>query len=174
MSENNEGKEEKKKIFTIRGLDPDLYERFTQTAKSLGVSVGELMNEAMKTILTLITIGKEVGGKAGKKLGKTAATIISVPLDTVKAFIEGLKDFEVISSIGELSISRTDLESLEKPVIFANIRKIVFEDDVDWGLVDSKVKGIKLVDEVVLPRNIPKLLFAKKCFMIKKLVTKKE
>ena len=171
---DNEGKEESKKVFTIRGLDPELYEKFTQTAKSLGVSVGELMNEAMRTILTLIIVSREAGEKAGKELGKATASMVSAPLKVIKAFIEGFKDFEVVTSIGELSISRADLEGVEKPVLFVNIRKLVFEDDVDWDLINSKVKGVKLVDEVVIPKNIPKLLFAKKCLMVKKLVSQKE
>lgn len=172
MGREQEEKEESKKIFTIRGLDPELYEKFTRTAKDLGTSVGELMNEAMRTLLTLIIIGREAGEKIGREVGKTGAALLSTPIKIMKAIVEGAKDFEVVSGIGELSVSKVDLEAIERPVLFVNLRKLVFEDDVSWELINTKVKGVKLVDEVVLPKHIPKLLFAKKCLMVKKITIK--
>ncbi len=163
MSEKEQSGENKK-VFTIRGLDPELYERFARTARDLGTSVGELMNEAMRVLLSLIVVGKE--------FGKAGTTLLRAPVEAAKNVISKVKDFEVISNIGELTVSKNDLEALEKPVLFVNIRRLIFEDDVSWELIDAKIKGVKLVDEVILPKHIPKLSFAKKCSMVKKITIK--
>ncbi len=164
--------EEGKKVFTIRGLDPELYERFSRTARELGVSIGELMNEAMRFMLTLIVVGKEVGERVGRELGRLGAELVLTPAKAVKTLAEGIKDYNIVTGVSELSISRKDLEVLERPVVFMNIRKLTFEDDVNWELIDEKVKAVKLVDEVVLPKHIPKISFIKKCLMVKRIVTR--
>lgn len=164
--------EEGKRTFTIRGLDPELYERFVRVAKDLGMSVGALMNEAMRAILALTIIGKEASERIGREVGKASALILSKPIEIVKSIVEGIKDFEVITSIGELTVSKVDLEKIDKAILFVNIRKLTFDNDVDWELLNTKVKGVKLVDEVVIPKHIPKLLFAKKCTFVKKITVR--
>ncbi len=49
---------------------------------------------------------------------------------------------------------------------------MIFDNDVDWGVIERKVKGLRLVDEVVVPRNIPKLLLAKRCSMVGRIATR--
>ncbi len=157
------GEEKSKRVFSIRGLDPEIYDRFAKVARELGVSVGELMNEAMRFMLSLVSVGTVAGVEGIKLLMKS--------LRGVKGIHESLGNVEVISGLDELEVSREDLESIDKPVIFMNIKKLVFKEGIDRELIESKVRGIKLVDEVVVPKSIPKLIVARKCSMVRKLVS---
>ena len=166
----SEEKKEKTKTVTIRGIDSEIYDKFVEMANSMGMSVGELMNTAMKQLLALLTIAREKSGEVGKSAGETLSKIISTPKEFLKEFVEGVKDFDVISGIEVLEVSRSDLEHAMKPVVFINIKKLVFKDDVDTQLFDNKVKSIKFVDYIVIPRNLPRLLVAKKSMFVKKII----
>ncbi len=155
--------ERSKRVFSIRGLDPEVYDRFAKVARELGVSVGELMNEAMRFMLSLVSLGTLAGVEGVKLLMKS--------LRGIKEVAKSLGNVEVISGLDELEVSKEDLESIDKPVIFMNIKKLVFKEGIDRGLIESKVRGIKLVDEVVVPKSIPKLVVARKCSMVKRIVS---
>ncbi len=157
------GEEKSKRVFSIRGLDPEIYDRFAKVARELGVSVGELMNEAMRFMLSLVSVSTVAGVESVKSLMKS--------LRGVKGIHELLGNVEVISGLDELEVSREDLDSIDKSVIFMNIKKLVFKEGIDRELIESKVRGIKLVDEVVVPKSIPKLIVARKCSMVRKLVS---
>ncbi len=165
-----EEKREKSKTVTIRGLDPEIYEKFVETAKTLGLTVGELMNIAMKNAIALITITREKSDEIGRKAGKTVSKIVSTPMALLRGFIEEVKDFDIISGIEFLEISRSDLEQSDKPIIFMNMKKLVFKENVNAELFKNKVKSIKFVDYIIIPKNIPKLLAAKKCSFVKKIM----
>ncbi|MCD6196207.1 MAG: hypothetical protein J7J82_05435 [Staphylothermus sp.] len=160
----------KQRITTIRGLDPEIYEKFVETAKTLGLTVGELMNVAMKNTIALIEISREKGEEIGRKAGKTVSKLISTPMTLLRGFVEEVKDFDIISGVEELEISRNDLLSIEKPVIFMNMKKLVIGEDVDKALFEQKVRGIKFVEVVKVHKKLPKLLVAKKCSFVKKIV----
>jgi len=164
--DEKEGKERlyRTRIYTIRGLDPELYERFSKIAKEIGTNIGALMNEAMKNVIALVEVGKD--------LSKTGLVIATAPIKAAKEAAKEIKDFEVISGVNELEVSKDDLEALDKPVVFTNMNKLVFTDDVTWEVIDRKVKAIKLVDEVVIPKHIPKLLLVKRCSMVKRIIVK--
>ncbi len=159
--------EKREKTYTIRGIDPEVYEAFSRVAKNMNVSIGKLLNEAMKMMISLISVGSDIG----IKLGKLGATVLKESTNIIKSTLP-TPDVDVITGIKELEVSRTDLESTEKPVMFLNIDKLIFKDDVDWDLIERKVRGIRLVDELVVPEHIPKLLLAKKCSMVGKIVTR--
>ncbi len=171
-----EEEEKKKDVYTIRGLDPELYELFSRRARELGINVGRLMNEAMRILLALTEISVETGkilfkkaGEAGEKLAKLTLEVADT--DKVK---KALESADIIRNIEELRVSRKDLEALDKPIIFANLKKLVFEDDVDEKLIMEKVASIKLVDEVIVPAHVPKLAVARKCSMVKRILSKEE
>ncbi len=165
-----EKEKNKPKTITIRGVDPEIYENFVKMANSLGMTVGELMNIAMRQLLTLATIAKDKSIEIGRTAGETASKIISSPKEFLREFIEGIKDFDTISGIEVLVVGKSDLEHAEKPIVFINMKKLVFDDDVDIELFNNKIKSIKFVDYVVLPRNLPKLLVAKKSMFVKKIM----
>lgn len=166
--------DQEKKTYTIRGLDPDLYRRFSETAKRLGLNVGELMNEAMRTLLAILSFTGEAGQKIGREASKLLSELIKSSHKSLKEAVESAKNTIVVSGIDELSISRRDLESIDKQVILVNIKELYIDDDVDWKLLDEKIKSVKMANKVVIPSHIPKLLFAKKCFLVKKIIVKDE
>jgi len=161
--------ERREKAYTIRGIDPKVYEAFSKMAKDLNTSIGRLLNEAMRMMLALVA----VGGDVGAKLGKLSASVLKESAEMIRSAmpLQGT-EAEVITGVKELEVSRADLENVEKPVVFVNLNRLVFSDDVTWDLIEKKVDSIKLVDEVVVPKHIPKLLLARKCSMVGRITVK--
>jgi len=163
--------ERERKIYSIRGLDPRLYEEFSRLARTLGVSVGELMNEAMRMTIAALEAGKDVG-RGVKMVVKGVLELLKIPVEAAKDIIEKSVNVDIVSGVDELEIGRSDLEAAPKPVLFINMKRLVIADDVDPKLVEEKIAGIKLVDEVSIPKTIPKLLIARKCSMVRKIVVR--
>jgi hypothetical protein len=61
-----------------------------------------------------------------------------------------------IGDIDTLSVSKTDLESLEGPVTLENIDMLEFDDTVDWPTFSHHIKEISNVDMMVLPKGLTK------------------
>ncbi len=154
------------KIYAIRGLDPEIYAKFSSMAKEIGRNIGELMNEAMKILIETVEVGKEIG-RAGVK-----ATVTTVK--DIGSAVREAADVEIISGVKELEVSREDLEALEKPAIFTSMSRLEFSDDVTLDLFNEKVKAIKLVDEVVIPKHIPKIAVVKKCSLVNRVRVRKD
>ncbi|MGC8566799.1 MAG: hypothetical protein ACP5I6_05130 [Caldisphaera sp.] len=174
VQENQENQEKKQeKVYTIRGLNEDLYESFSKTAKELGTTVGELMNQAMGQFLVTVEASKDATQKITDKVSKTSSKILKGPFDAFKQLITSIADFDLVSNINELTVTKNDLETAEKPIVFSNIKKLVFSQDVDINTINNKVRSIKVVDEVVVPSNIPVLVVAKKCQLVKKITQSK-
>ncbi len=156
--------EDKKKVYTIRGIDPKTYEAFTRLARELNVNLGKLVSEAMRLTLTIT----EATGK--NSLRKILQLTSGITLGATSG--EEGDDVEIITGVKELEVTREDLESMEKPIVFLNMRKLEFTDDVTWELIDRKVRQIKLVENLVVPKHIPKLKIAGKCLMVERITTR--
>lgn len=61
-----------------------------------------------------------------------------------------------IGDLEELSVSKTDLESLDAPVVLDNIEMLEFDDTVDWPTFKTHVKEINNVEILTLPRSLSK------------------
>lgn len=156
------GPEGEKKTVTIRGIDKELYERILVLARETGKTVGEIINEAMRLLLTL-------GPMAIRATAKVAESVVSSTKALLGELAEEPKDVVEITGLEVLEISKQDLESIEKPVIFKDIKKLVIGSDVPFELFNSKVKGIVLCGEVLIPKTYPKLLVATKCKLVKRI-----
>ena len=156
--------EDQKKVYTIRGIDPKTYEAFTRLARELNVNLGKLVSEAMRLTLT---ITEATGKKSLKKILELTSSITRGATSGEQG-----EDVEIITGVKELEVTREDLESMEKPVVFLNMRKLEFADDITWELIDRKVRQIKLVENLVVPKNIPKLKIAGKCLMVERITTR--
>ncbi len=156
--------EDKKKVYTIRGIDPKTYEAFTRLARELNMNLGKLVSEAMRLTLT---ITEATGKKSLRKILELTSGITRGA-----ASREEEDDVEIITGVKELEVTREDLESMEKPIVFLNMRKLEFADDVTWELIDKKVRQIKLVENLVVPKHIPKLKIAGKCLMVERITTR--
>lgn len=171
-SEEAPENEERSKVYTIRGLDRDLYERFVKTAKELGVTVGDLMNMAMADFLVTLEASKDVSQRVSQGFSRFVEALKSAHASAMKALTSAVADFDLISDINELTVTKADLESLERPVVFSNIKRLTFADDVDISTFNSKVRSIKLVDELVVPKGLPVLQVARKCQLVRKITVK--
>jgi predicted DNA-binding protein len=148
MSSSGEESSERKTV-TIRGLSTDIYGRISKLAKETGTTVGEIVNDALRRyIATLENISRAIDNmiRAG--------------------------DVVVISGVSSLTVTRADLESLEKPVIFKDMDELVFADDVTNDLIKNKVARIINVNTVYTPKSVSTLLIASKSELVKKIVPK--
>jgi hypothetical protein len=160
MTENKseEKEEEKKASITIRGVDKELYEKFSRKAKELNMTVGAILNEAMRDFLSLVDTGLD----AVQKVTDTAVT-------TIRSAIPPQDEYIVIKDIGEISLSASDLEKSEKKLMIVNVKKVIFSDDVTEEIFRKKIKSIKFADEVTFPKSVSSLTVAERCQMVKKL-----
>ncbi len=158
---------EEKKTITIRGIDKSLYEQIAKIARDSGKTIGEVINEAMRCFLslTLATV------KAGSKI---AESIMAVGRAFSEGIKEGMENVCEVSGVEELSINKEDLESIEEPLVFKNIKKLKFSDDIPYDLFDKKVYSIIYCDEVIVPPTYPKLKVVKKCRLVKRIITAKK
>ncbi|MFP3296129.1 MAG: hypothetical protein RXN78_00935 [Vulcanisaeta sp.] len=148
MSSSGEESSERKTV-TIRGLSTDIYDRISKLARETGTTVGEIVNDALRRyIATLENISRAIDNmiRAG--------------------------DVVVISGVSSLTVTRADLETLEKPVIFKDMDELVFADDVTNDLIKNKVARIVNVNTVYTPKSVSTLLIASKSELVKKIVPK--
>ncbi|GAB6947533.1 hypothetical protein JCM16161A_16630 [Vulcanisaeta sp. JCM 16161] len=151
MSSSSGSSEEssERKTVTIRGLSTDIYDRVSRLARETGTTIGEIVNEALRRyIATLENISKAIDNmiRAG--------------------------DVVVISGVSSLTVTRADLEALDKPVIFKDMDELIFADDVNNDIIKSKVARIVNVNTVYVPKSVSTLLIASKSELVKKIVPK--
>lgn len=165
--EHKAGGEEGKKVIAIRGIDERLYKEAARISREIGWTVGELINQSLKLFLTTFPAFTE-------RVAETAEHLVVKP---TKEFIEAAKeaagkpltDYYLISDIEEVSLSKRDLEELDKPVIIASARKVVIDRDVTFDLFDERVLYVRFVDEVVVPESYPKVRLYAKLKHVKKI-----
>lgn len=61
-----------------------------------------------------------------------------------------------LENLEHLSVSRSDLESIDGPIIFSGIEVLEFEDDVDWNVFKAHVERIQNVEKVIVPKGLSK------------------
>lgn len=143
--------ESEKKPISVRGVDRSLYDEALKIARETGRNIGEVINEALKLLLAFY---EGVSEKV--------------------TFESGSPGVEEISGVEELVVSEEDLRSASRPVIFKNIKKLKFAENVTQETFNNKVHLIVTCDEVIIPRTLSKLEVAKKCRLVKKLHYEKE
>ena len=153
--------ERNKRTMTIRGIDKDLYDRAVALAKETGRTVGEVINEALRLILSLAS----TTASTAKELGVSTFELGKAAVEGMK---EGLNIYE-ISDIEEIELTKDDLENIEGIVRLRNIKRLVFSNDITEELIDKKIHSIVMCDEIIIPRHIRKLKVLKKCKFIKKI-----
>jgi hypothetical protein len=66
-----------------------------------------------------------------------------------------------IGGIDNLEISKSDLESIGKKVIFEQIDELKLSPDVDADAVNQYIEAIRNVDELMVPKNVFLLILTK-------------
>ena len=148
MSSSGEESSEKKTV-TIRGLSTDIYDRVSRLAKETGTTIGEIVNEALRRYITTL-----------ENISKAIDNMIRAG------------DVVVISGVSSLTVTKTDLESLDKPVVFKDMDELVFAEDITNDLIKNKVAKIVNVNTVYVPNSVSTLLIASKSEFVKKIVPK--
>ncbi|GGP21452.1 hypothetical protein GCM10007981_13330 [Thermocladium modestius] len=156
-NESNQSQEGEKKQVTIKGVDKELYERAVQLSREMGMTAGELVNKALRAVISLTDAATKTVAGAAQAVGETG-----------KAFTEGARGVKVITGVDELTVTKADLQAVDSPISFRGIRRLEFADDVDWDTFNSKVSSITMCGVVVLPRGVPKLKALEKCSMVNK------
>ena len=121
---------------TIRGIDDEIYRRFSAEARNRGIAIGKLVTQAMSNLLEV------------------------KPMENYK--IENIDE--------ELIVSKNDLESLLKPVIFKNISKLTFTEDVDGPTFIAYVEKMQNIEELKVPNTLTKLLILAKSKNVGKII----
>ena len=88
--------------------------------------------------------------KRGMAIGELATEVMREVVDRGTSPSYRLKDLDM------LSVSKTDLESVDGPVIFSDIELLNFEDDVTWQVFNEHVESIRGVEMISLPRTLSK------------------
>jgi hypothetical protein len=113
---------------TIRGIDDEVYARFTAEAKKRSMPIGELTTLIMRAL---------------------------VDETTTRTFR--------IGDLGDLTVMKKDLDSLDGMVTFFNIKVLEFDDQIDWEIFDKKVGAIVNVGTVKIPSKITRFQALTKC-----------
>ena len=71
--------------------------------------------------------------------------------------VKTMGNYKIENIKKEVTVSKNDLESLEKPVIFKNINKLTFAEDVDWSTFRDYIEEIKNVKELTVPNTLTEL-----------------
>ena len=66
-----------------------------------------------------------------------------------------------IGGIDSLEISKSDLESIGKKVIFENVDELKLSPDVDADTINQYIEAIRNVDEISVPKNVFLLILTK-------------
>lgn len=88
--------------------------------------------------------------KRGMAIGELATEVMREVVDKEISPSYRIKDLDM------LNVSKTDLESVDGPVIFSDIELLNFEDDVTWPVFNEHVEAIKDVAMLTLPKALSK------------------
>ncbi len=101
----------------------------------------------------------------GVPIGELATRAMNEYLDKDQGKIYRIADME------DITINRNDLESLDGAVILQNIERLTLEGDLDWKLVNERIRSIENVELLVLPKGISKFQMLTKARNVEKIRT---
>ena len=144
-----------KKVVSIRGIDEDLYRRATVFARETGKTIGEIINESLRLLLSLADFSSKS---------------ISVLLSELKeGLIESGLMSVIIKNLDEVSLNERDLKESDRPIVLTNIGRVFIENNVPFELFDKKIQAVISCGELNVPRNYPKVKVLSKCYYVKKI-----
>ncbi|MCC6003102.1 MAG: hypothetical protein LM590_02040 [Thermofilum sp.] len=150
----------RQKDVLIRGVDCDAYEEFTSLARSMGVSVGYLVSQAIKVFLALCDVGPQFVGFKSDVPG-ILRRIIALNRSKRPVFIR---------HVGRLELSREDLEKAEGPLFIVGVDELIFDPSIDTRIFEEKVLRIVDCGRVVIHRGLDKLAVLAKTLFIREVV----
>ncbi len=132
-------------------LDEETYNRLESAASRLRVGMGRLLNEMM--------------GKVLERRDEDTEGFPTISSKDLSHLYEKRKASVKISHVGDLVVTREDLEEVGSKVKFSHVRRLGFDASVGERLFHDKVKNIRHCGLVRFPEKFPKLLaYAKSSF----------
>ncbi|MHA1399818.1 MAG: hypothetical protein ACTSQE_05700 [Candidatus Heimdallarchaeaceae archaeon] len=127
----------KLKDITIRKVSKDIYDSFLAKSKEESKTTGELFSEYLAFLMPSFDLFENI--RIIERESKT------FPL--------------VITREDNLTVTNNDLKEIApKKVIFYNVKMLEFDDSVEEETFDKFVAKIIKCKEVIIPKNIPRLL----------------
>jgi hypothetical protein len=109
------------------------------------------------TDVTIRGIDDEVYARFAAEAKKRGIPIGELATEAMKDLVDrAIGPSYRIADLDLLSVSRSDLESMDRPVVFADIDVLEFENDVDWTIFKDHVERINDVALVLLPKSLSK------------------
>jgi len=149
---------EERRVVTIRNIDEELYNKAMSLARSLGKTAGEIVNDALRLLVSSLETGAATAEIIGRSVG-----------ERVEEARQKLLSIISVGDLDELTVTNKDLKEIDKKIMFRNIGRLVFGEDVDPRVFEEKVAGIVYCDTLVIPENLPKLKVLSKARFIKKI-----
>lgn len=156
---------ERRTVVSIRNINEELYAKAVGLAKRIGVPVGEVVNEALRLLISTVELGASAPGYVLRSILETGKRVIES--------VTNLGNVVKVGDIEELSVDRRDLEGVEGKVVFSNIRRLEFANDVTPELFENKVHSIVFCDVIVVPEGIPKMKVLSKARLVKRVEVSK-
>ena len=125
-------------------LDEETYNHLESAASRLHVGVGRLLNEMMEKVV-------ERRDEAPEGFPTISSKDLSHLWEKRKKSIK-------ISHVGDLVVTKDDLEEMSSRVKFSHVRSLEFDPSVDERLFHEKVKNISHCKLVKFPEDFSKLL----------------
>ncbi|MHA2225869.1 MAG: hypothetical protein ACXAC8_11730 [Candidatus Hodarchaeales archaeon] len=141
-NENNTGP--KLKNITIRGINSNIYEDFSQSMKMLNMTIGDAVSKMMRDVMI--------------DLDETFTDFdLRSPLSSTKKLFGRIEKVS-INHHDKLEISAKDLLEADASISFSHIDKLIIRPDVTRELFNKHIRSISHCDTVRLPSILPKLL----------------
>jgi len=131
------------KNVTIRGVDGQIYDEFSQVIQSSGMTMGDALSKMMR----------DVSRDFDEVFPKLSATNLKYMMKKDKISVEHFDN---------LSVSLKDLEETDKRVRFQHIRCLTIEEDITIEAFETYIARIEHCGIVRIPEVLPKLLIYSK------------
>lgn len=135
---------EESKSISVKGVNSDLYRKVIEKAIETGKTIGEITNDAYKTLLSTMEFALQKSSNVLKR------------------------DFEVVSNFSELTISDADLKELGKPVAFSNVDKLDLSA-VSNENFDKYIKSLLHIKKLIISSELRKSLILTRAKYIDKI-----
>ena len=143
---SNETVKENAEHISVKGVSKDVFDRVKQLAHETGKTMGEITNDAYRTVLGTFEATKSVSREF---------------VDSAR----GVGRIETVSGFKTLSVTGSDLKEMGKKVIFRNIGTLVL-DDIDDKTFNEVVERIIQVHTLKVSNEVRKSSVIVKCHYV--------
>ena len=130
-----ETSEEEKQNISVKGVRKDIYGRVLRLTRETGQTLGDITNEAYRTMLSTMEGAKHLS----------------------KNFIEGAtkSGIKYVENIKTLTIEKRDLDEISAKIAFRNMDMLIFEN-ISTEDIEKHVDSISNVKVVQIPKTVSK------------------